>query len=252
MSGRSPDPAYLGTRRDDGQSPADKFAGDFADLMSSSGEPAHFGRRTARTTGVDVLPQNRRSAPSDSSPDTVMPAGRSSRSRSLPVFGSTRRRSLSSPSQVPCHSSPSTQVTPVTKRLDSTVRRIFPVSGSIWWILRSRYCPTQSVPSAQVSPESRPPPGAGMVESTAPVSGSIFWMRSLASWKKYRPSKAVPACAATSIERSVCPLCGSKAFSLSPEANQTFSPSKLTPCIRSTPGKGPYSRRISAGECFMS
>ena len=39
--------------------------------------------------------------------------------------------SLSSPSQVPCHSSPSTQVTPVTKRLDSIVRRIAPVCGSI-------------------------------------------------------------------------------------------------------------------------
>ena len=33
--------------------------------------------------------------------------------------------------QVPCHSSPSTHVTPVTKRFDSIVRRIAPVSGSI-------------------------------------------------------------------------------------------------------------------------
>src|SRR5215475_14479255 len=33
--------------------------------------------------------------------------------------------------QVPCQSSPSTQVTPVTKRFDSIVRRIAPVSGSI-------------------------------------------------------------------------------------------------------------------------
>ncbi|BCG79383.1 hypothetical protein MesoLj113b_29250 [Mesorhizobium sp. 113-3-3] len=57
MSGRSPNPAYLGTRRGDGQPPADNFAGDFLDLMSSLEEPAHFGRRTARTTGVDVLPQ---------------------------------------------------------------------------------------------------------------------------------------------------------------------------------------------------
>ena len=40
-----------------------------------------------------------------------------------PVRGSMRRSSLSSPSQVPCQSSPSTQVTPVTKRLDSMVRR---------------------------------------------------------------------------------------------------------------------------------
>ena len=41
------------------------------------------------------------------------------------------------------------------------------------------------------------------------------------------------------------------AFSLSPEANQTCSPSKVTPCTRSTPGKGPYSRRISAADRFM-
>src|SRR5260370_466678 len=46
------------------------------------------------------------------------------------VRGSTRLKSLSSPSQVACQSSPSTQVTPVTKRLDSMVRRIAPVSGS--------------------------------------------------------------------------------------------------------------------------
>jgi len=31
MSGRPPDPAYLGTSLDDDQSPADKFAGGFAD-----------------------------------------------------------------------------------------------------------------------------------------------------------------------------------------------------------------------------
>ena len=52
----------------------------------------------------------------------------------------------------------------MTKRFDSMVRRIAPVSGSTWWIFRSRYCPTQSVPSAHASPEP-PPPGAGMVHS---------------------------------------------------------------------------------------
>jgi hypothetical protein len=45
-----------------------------------------------------------------------------SRSSTAPLCGSMRRMSLSSPSQVPCHSSPSTQVTPVTKRFDSMVR----------------------------------------------------------------------------------------------------------------------------------
>jgi hypothetical protein len=38
----------------------------------------------------------------------------------------------------------------------------------------------------------------------------------LGELKQVRPSKAVPACAATSIERSVFPLAGSKAFSVSP------------------------------------
>src|SRR5271166_4489449 len=55
-----------------------------------------------------------------------------------------------------------------------------PSLGSTWWIFRSRYCPTQSVPSAHARPESPPPPGAGIVASTRPVFGSIFWMRSSA------------------------------------------------------------------------
>jgi hypothetical protein len=66
------------------------------------------------------------------------------------------RMSLCSPSHVSCQSSPSTHVTPVTKQLDSIVRKIAPVWGSMLWIFRSRYCPTQSVPSAHVRPEPRP------------------------------------------------------------------------------------------------
>ena len=75
-------------------------------------------------------PQKNRSAPSDLSPDTPTPGGMSSLSRTSPVLGSMRLRSLSSPSQVPCQSSPSIQVTPVTMRLHSMVRSIAPVSGS--------------------------------------------------------------------------------------------------------------------------
>ena len=41
---------------------------------------------------------------------------------------------------------------------------------------------------------------------TRPVFGSIFWMRPSASWNRCLPSKAVPACAATSIERTGVPL----------------------------------------------
>src|SRR5712691_5920265 len=90
-----------------------------------------LGRRTVRTLPLLPPPQKNRSPPSDSSPETFTPGGISSLPRTSPVRGSTRRKSLSSPSQVPCHSSPSIQVTPVTKRLDSIVRRIAPVWGSI-------------------------------------------------------------------------------------------------------------------------
>ena len=90
-----------------------------------------LGRRTALTFPLPSPPQKNRSPPSDSSPDTLTPGGISRLSSTSPVCGSTRRKSLSSPSKVACQSSPSTQVTPVTKRLDSMVRRTAPVSGSI-------------------------------------------------------------------------------------------------------------------------
>jgi len=89
------------------------------------------GRRTTLTLPLLPPPQKKRSPPSDSSPDTAVPAGIAIVSSTSPLRGSTRRTSLSSPSQVPCQSSPSIQVTPVTKRLDWMVRRIAPVSGSI-------------------------------------------------------------------------------------------------------------------------
>ena len=97
----------------------------------------------------------------------------------------------------------------MTKRSDSIVRRMAPVSASIWWILRARYSPTQSVPSAQVRPESRPWAGAGMVATTWPERGSTFWIRSSASCHRYSPSKAVPASAATASSRTSAPLPGS-------------------------------------------
>ena len=43
--------------------------------------------------------------------------------------------------------------------------------------------------------------------------------------------------AATSIDRTVFPSSGSRAFSLSPDANHTCSPSNVRPWTRSAPGK---------------
>src|SRR5881628_3207591 len=95
------------------------------------GEP-RLGRRTVLTLPLLPPPQKNRSPPSDSSPETPTPGGISSLSRTSPVRGSTRRKSLSSPSQVPCHSSPSIQVTPVTKRLDAILgelKQVLAVEG---------------------------------------------------------------------------------------------------------------------------
>src|SRR5499426_3549215 len=83
----------------------------------------HLGRRTALTFPLRPPPQKNRSPPSDSSPDTPTPGGISSFSRTSPVRGSTRLTSLWSPSQVPCQSSPSTQVTLVANRLDVIVAK---------------------------------------------------------------------------------------------------------------------------------
>jgi len=108
------------------------------------------------------------------------------------------------------------------------------------------------VPSAHASP-SRRRARAGIVASTWPVFGSIFWDAvPLRSEKRCLPSNAVPACAATSIERALFSRsAGSKALSLSPAANQTFLRHTSRPPTLSTPGKGPYSRTIVAADLFM-
>ena len=93
------------------------------------------------------------SPPSDSRPETLTPGGMSSCARTLPLCGSMRRISLSSPSQVACDSSPSTHVTPVTKRSDSQRAQDRASLGINLWILRARCCPTHSVPSAHAMPE---------------------------------------------------------------------------------------------------
>lgn len=84
------------------------------------------GQRSARIFPLGPPPQKNPSAPSDSRPVPPVPSGIAIFSRTSPVRGSTRLSSLSSPFQVPCQSFPSTQVTPVTKRLDTIVRSIAP------------------------------------------------------------------------------------------------------------------------------
>ena len=160
-----------------------------------------------------------------------------------------RRTSLSSPSQVPCQSSPSTQVTPVTKRLRLDGAQDRAGLGIDLMDLALAILPDPERALGPGQPGVAAAAGAGIVASTAPVVGSIFWMRSSAIWNRCRPSNAVPACAATSIERTILPLAGSSALSLSPEANQTCWPSKVTPVhVVDARETGPYSRTISAAD----
>ena len=79
----------------------------------------HLRRRTALTFPVPPPPQKNRSAPSDSSPETFTPGGISSCSKTSPVSGSIVSQFALVAFHVPCQSSPSTHVTPVTKRLDA-------------------------------------------------------------------------------------------------------------------------------------
>ena len=80
------------------------------------GAEPRLGRRTALTFPLLPPPQKNRSLAVGFSPDTPTPDSISSLCRTAPVCGSTCLKSLSSPSEVPCQSSASIQVTPVTKR----------------------------------------------------------------------------------------------------------------------------------------
>ena len=108
------------------------------------------------------------------------------------------------------------------------------------------------MPSAHVSPESRPSPGAGIVAITSPVRGSIFWIRAAAIWKRCVPSNAVPASPVTGSERATSPRSGSMASKRSPVAHHTCAPSKVTPLMRAAPGNGPCSRSMEAGRAGIA
>ena len=158
----------------DGMVSKDKIAnkivdGDFgvAAGRAASPRPTDGSHLAAVAAAAEEL-----SPPSDSSPDTPMPGGMSSCSRTSPTSGSMRRNSLSSPSQVPCQSSPSTQVTPVTKRfgLDGAKDRPGFADRSDGSCGRDAGRPRASLPPRRVR-NAPPSPGAGIVASTRPVSG---------------------------------------------------------------------------------
>ena len=187
----------------------------------STQRAGRFGRRTARTFPLFPPPQKNRSPPSDSSPDTPTPGGISSRSRTSPVPGSTRLTSLSSPSQVPCQSSPSTQVTPVTKRLDSMCEESPPFrdrsdgsSGPDTGRPRASLRPTRA-PSHR---RRRAPGWWRAPRRSSDRSSGCDPRRSETGAGRRRP---FPRARRRRSSAPSSPLAGSKAFSLSPAANQT-------------------------------
>ena len=129
--------------------------------------------------------------------------------------------SLSSPSQLPCQSSPSTQVTPVTTPLDSMVRRMAPV----WIDLMDLLVPVLPDPERSFGPSE----ARNHLRLRAPVSSPAHYRSS-----DGRPDaifgdlKQVPAVEGgygmrCDIDRAHrFPMSGSSALSLSPDANQTF------------------------------
>ncbi len=130
---------------------------------------ARRGRRTALTLPLLPPPQKNRSAPSDSSPDTPTPAA--SRAARAPLAGSRIDASqlalVTFPRRVPELAIDPGDAGDEAVRIDRAKNR--PRLGIDLMDLAIRYCPTQSVPSAQASPESPPPPGAGIVASTRPA-----------------------------------------------------------------------------------
>jgi len=86
-----------------------------------------------------------------------------------------------------------------------------------------------------------------MEPSTRPLAASILSMRCSVICQKWRPSNAVPASLPCSMRRPGCPLAASIESSAAPVAAHTWSPSWVTPWMRVTPSKGPYSCTTSAG-----
>ena len=180
-------------------------------------------------------------------PTRPCPAASWSSSSTSPVCGSIRRNSLESPSQVPCHSSSPSPGDAGDEAVGLDGAQDLSGLGSTWWILRARYWPTHSEPSADAMPELPPSPGAGIVASTWPVLGSIFWMRFSNQLEQVRSVErrsrmrvGLDGCA------RIMPLSGSKALSWSPEANHTTAVERQAMHVAGA-GKGAYPRRIRRG-----
>ena len=160
-----------------------------------------LGRRTVLTLPLLPPPQKNRSPPSDSSPETLTPGGMSSVSRTSPVRGSTHRKSLWSPSQA------SIQVTPVTKRFG--LDRAVPILPHPERLFGPREPRVTAAAGRRVSGEHSAGLRVDLLDATRGEPEQVL---------------AVEGCSRIGgdIDRAQrFPLAGSKAFSLSPAANQT-------------------------------
>jgi len=112
----------------------------------------------------------------------------------------------------------------VTKRSDSMVRQNGPRFGIDLWIFPVPILAPTRGPFGQVSPSRRRAPRWSRARGRSSID---LLMRSPASWKQVRPSKAVPACRRLDRAQRL-PARGIEPISLSPAANQTFRPSYVT------------------------
>ena len=222
-------------------------------VFTSSAWPRSLalGRRTARTLPLLPPPQKNRSPPSDSSPDTPVPGGISSLSRTSPVRGSMRLTSLSSPSQVPCQSSPSTQVTPVTKRLDFDGAQdraclgidLVDLAAAMLPDPERAFGPGQPRVAAVAGRRDRRKHAAGLrIDLLDAILGDLKQVLAVEGRSCMRGDiDRAHRLSALGIE-GVQPVSGRKPDVLAVKRDAMHAVD---------PGKGPYSRRISAADRFM-
>ena len=211
-----------------------------------------LGRRTARTLPLLPPPQKNRSPPSDSSPETPVPAGISRRSSTSPRLGidAPHVALVALPGAVP-----ELAVDPGDAG-DEAIGLDGAEHGSGLGIdLVDPAVAMLADPERPFGPgEPRSPrrcraPGSWRAPRRSP--GRSSGSRSSAIWNRCLPSNAVPASPATSSAPTISPLSGSRAFSLSPEANQTCWPSKRDPVHAVDARKGAVFAEDLGGRCVL-
>ncbi len=209
----------------------DLVSGHTHDVSGARAWPISTAAGAPLTLPLFPPPQKNRSPPSDSSPDTPTPGGISSRSRTSPVCGSIRRTSLAVafPGAVPELAVDPGDPGDEAVGLDGAKDR--PGLGIDLMDLPVAILPH---PERAFGPgEPRVAAAAGRRDGGEHAAGlRIDLLDAILGDLKQMPAVERRSRMRGDIDRAHAsvPLAGSRAFSLSPEANQTCWPSKVTPC----------------------